>query len=213
MKTTNNASAANKNDGSSNIQDKNNIHPVPAYPFRKQASSSFSRVASWFTGRHSDNGDDNSTLGDFDESEWTPPDSSYGAAIPIGGWIPKPIRRMIEGTLIALGTAALVYMVVTTSMRVTNERNRSKHSDGGQNNNYVQSDDYYVNAYDSNSNYVSNGNGMYSDDRYYNGGLYLDDDRYVAYDQGENNDYGNDGEEEEDDGDESEDNEGGGRLY
>lgn len=206
MKEPTNATAANKDHGS--IQN-NTIHPVPAYPFRKQASSGFSRVASWFTGRYS--GDDNSTLADFDESEWTPPDSSYGAAIPVGGWIPKPIRRMVEGTLIALGIVALVYLVVNTSMRVTNERNRNKHSDG-QTNDYVQSgDDYY--AYESNSNYVANGKGVYSDDRYYDGGLYLDDDRYVAYDQGEMNDYDDEREGEDEDEDvESEDGEGGDRI-
>ena len=167
-------------------------HPssTTAYPLRKQATSSFSRVASWFSGRSSELGGGDS-LASFDEGEWTPPDSSYGAAIPVGGWIPKPIRRTIEGTLIALGTLMLVYMVVTTSMRVTNERNRSKNNDGGGS----SSVDSYMD-YKSNGNYAPQN---YDDDQYY-GGVYLDDDRYVAYDK---NDY----EEEEEDGEEDEDEE------
>jgi len=67
---------------------------------------------------------------------------------------------------------------------VSDENNQSKHTDG-QNNNDVH--------------YVANENGMYSDDRYYNGGLYLDDDRY--YDQGGKNDDGANREEDEDETD------------
>jgi hypothetical protein len=164
------------------------IHPAIAYPLRKLASSSsFSRVASWFA-HHSQgksSGDDGSSVADFDESEWTPPDSSYGAAIPVAGWIPKPIRRTIEGTLIALAIVALVYMVVTTSMRVTNER--SNKNDANRNS---------VDAYGSDS-YLQNGK-MYSDDKYYryDGGVYLDDDLYVTYGQQKN--YKSENDEEDD---------------
>lgn len=69
------------------------------------------------------------SLYDFHESEWTPPDSSYGAAIPIAGCIPKHIRRAIEVTLIGLGVIGLVFLIVTTSIRVSEEV--SKNRDGG----------------------------------------------------------------------------------
>jgi len=180
--------------------DHNNPCRTPAYPLRKQATSSFSRVASWFTGRNNSELGDNDSLASFDEAEWTPPDSSYGAAIPVGGWIPKPIRRTIEGTLIALGTLMLVYMVVTTSMRVTNERNRSKQNDGGGS----SVDSSYMDYKSNNGNYAPQND---YDDKYY-GGVYLDDDRYVAYDK---NDYaeGEDEEEDEDEGDGAEDEQDG----
>ena len=79
---------------------------------------------------------------------------------------------MIEGTLIALGIVALVYMVVTTSMRISNER--SNKSDANKNS---------VDSYGSDS-YMQNGK-RYSDDKYYryDGGVYLDDDLYVTYGQ------------------------------
>ena len=72
---------------------------------------------------------DEDSLADFDEAEWTPQDSSYGAAIPICGWVPKRIRQIIEATLIALTVFALVYMVVTTSMQIQeNKQNGNHHS-------------------------------------------------------------------------------------
>jgi hypothetical protein len=112
---------------------------------------SFQAVASWLSrssSKRSLSGDEDS-LGDFEDSEWTQPDSSYGAAIPFGGWIPKNIRRTIESTLIAILFIGLVYLVVATSIRVT-EGTSSSHSN-------------------------STGNGTDY------GGLYLDDDRYIAY--------------------------------
>jgi hypothetical protein len=102
----------------------------PTPPLQRSGSGGFSRVASWFSGGGSASSPlhqrrrtaDNDELADFDESEWTPPDSSYGAAIPVGGWIPKPIRRMIEWTLIALVAAGVVYVIVTTSIHLTDDR-------------------------------------------------------------------------------------------
>lgn len=187
---------------SNSQQQQQPINPAIAYPLRKQpSSSSFSRVASWFA--HHSHGmssgdDDGSSLADFDESEWTPPDSSYGAAIPVAGWIPKPIRRMIEGTLIALGIVALVYMVVTTSMRVTNER--SNKNDANRNS---------VDSY-GNDSYLQNGK-MYSDDNYYryDGGVDLDDDLYVTYGQQKN--YKSENDEEDEASIEDEDDDRGGR--
>jgi hypothetical protein len=50
--------------------------------------------------------------------DWTPHDSSYGAAFPICGWIPKDVRRAIEFTLLSGVVLVLVYLVVTTSIKV-----------------------------------------------------------------------------------------------
>jgi len=96
-------------------------------------TSSFSRVSSWL---HASSYADESLV-DFHDSEWTPPDSSYGAAIPVGGWIPKPIRRLIECTIVGAIISGLIYMVITTSIRLRGEGDSS--------------------------------------------GMYLDDDRYIAY--------------------------------
>lgn len=63
---------------------------------------------------------------DFHESEWTPPDSSYGAAIPVAGCIPKNIRRAIEVTLIGLGVIGLAFLIVTTSIRVSEEVSKNR---------------------------------------------------------------------------------------
>jgi hypothetical protein len=93
---------------------------------------SFQAVASWLSRSSSKislSGDEDS-LADFEDSEWTVPDSSYGAAIPFGGWIPKNIRRTIESTLIAVLFIGLVYLVVATSIRVTEETSRHTNTTG-----------------------------------------------------------------------------------
>lgn len=66
------------------------------------------------------------SLYDFHESEWTPPDSSYGAAIPVAGCIPKHIRRAIEVTLFGFGVIGLVFLIVTTSIRVSEEVSKNR---------------------------------------------------------------------------------------
>ena len=76
--------------------------------------STFNRIASWMT-QNSSQHDEESVL-DFQESEWTPPDSSYGAACPLFGWIPKNIRQNIEYTIILLLVLGLVYLVVMLSI-------------------------------------------------------------------------------------------------
>ena len=54
-------------------------------------TNTFTRIASWMTANSSQH--DEESVQDFEESEWTPPDSSYGAAIPLFGWIPKKTRQ------------------------------------------------------------------------------------------------------------------------
>jgi hypothetical protein len=96
------------------------------------------RSASWHDTRHhpktttrdvnsqSIYGGDHISLEAFDESEWTPPDSSYGAAIPVAGWIPKSIRRTIECTLIAVVLGCVVFFVVETSVRADSKSRNHK---------------------------------------------------------------------------------------
>lgn len=125
------------------------------------------------------NEDGNSSIGDFDSSEWTPPDSSYGAAIPIAGWIPKRIRRDIEWTVSVILITLCAALIITTSMR--SERN--KHNDA---------------VYDTTS--ANNGGLDLDDDRY----MYYDD---AFYEQQQDDDaYRDEGEEFEQEDDDNDDN-------
>jgi hypothetical protein len=129
------------------------IIPLPS----RKHTTSFQRVASWLTGRgvgrsrSSDHDED--SIRDFDASEWTPQDSSYGAAIPVAGWIPKGIRRSIEWTLIGGVAAVIVFLIVRTSLRAEASNNSHRKSV-----NETTVDNYYS---------VDN--------------LDLDDDRYISY--------------------------------
>jgi hypothetical protein len=126
------------------------------------------------------------SIGDFDSAEWTPPDSAYGAACPVCGWVPKHVRRMIEVSLIAGMVFGFVYLVVTTSMHINNERNAQKATEnttsisdsynGGQ---IALDDDLYV---EYNRNYVDDD--KYADDATNDDGGYYDD----AYQVNSNND-------------------------
>lgn len=110
-------------------------------------------MASWLTGSGSVPGHprhslDDDSLADFDESEWTPHDSSYGAAIPVGGCIPKPIRRAIEWTCIAVGIFGLVYLVITTSIHFSDDvaggkSNGTDTATGADGSLYLDDDFYY----------------------------------------------------------------------
>lgn len=74
---------------------------------------------------------DEDSLADFDDSEWTPHDSSYGAAFPLCGWIPKRIRRLIEATMIGIVVFMLVYLVVTTSIKISGIHDKSSSHNSG----------------------------------------------------------------------------------
>jgi hypothetical protein len=54
----------------------------------------------------------------FSEEDWTPLDTSYGAAIPFGGFIPKTIRRLIEHCILVLFVLSLTGLVVVTSIKL-----------------------------------------------------------------------------------------------
>ena len=128
------------------IQLLNPASPIQNKSFRPKKIAS--TVSSCF-------GDDHSSVQDFDESEWTPPDSSFGAAIPIAGWIPKSIRRMIEWTLIAAVFGFIVLFVVQTSVRADaryknhkSNNNNPTISDDSSSWNYL-ADDQYVMDFDN----------------------------------------------------------------
>jgi len=150
---------------------------MPPPPLHK--TSSFQRIASWLT---------NSSRGsvDFQENEWTPPDSSYGAAIPVGGWIPKNARRFIEWTMIGSFFLALCYFIITTSIRLSEDgsNNSSKNKNGK--NNYDGginlNDDRYI-EYNNNDDDVMKA--YYNDDD--------GDDAYAAVANDDGNAVANDG--------------------
>lgn len=119
-------------------------------------------------------------------NEWTPPDSSYGAAIPVGGWIPKATRRLIEATIMIVLLLAFVYLVVTVAMRLNEEATR--HQDNGSSTSgggiYVDDDFYVPYNKKSNDDDLYNANkGAYADDFFRQYGN--DDDRYIG-ENGEN---------------------------
>jgi hypothetical protein len=109
--------------------------PMPSAPTetalkpRLARPSTFHRITSWMTATSSQH-DEESVL-DFQESEWTPPDSSYGAAIPVFGWVPKTTRRYIEFLLMLLLIAGLVYLVVTISFIISEARHDNSINNGG----------------------------------------------------------------------------------
>jgi len=61
---------------------------------------------------------------DWDNKEWTPKDSSYGAAFPVCGFLPKNVRRAIEFSLIAAALIGVMCVIVTVSIILTNEHRR-----------------------------------------------------------------------------------------
>ena len=83
--------------------------------YRKQ--SALSRIASWMTVNSSQQ--DEESVGDFKESDWTPEDSSYGAACPLFGWIPKDRRQSMEFAILFILVIGLVYVMVMLSIVIT----------------------------------------------------------------------------------------------
>lgn len=133
-------------------------------PSKLTQQNSFQRIASWLTSNSSQNIEEDSVL-DFQESEWTPQDSSYGAACPLFGWIPKKTRQHIEAVLLLLLVLCVVYLVVMIAIMITEaRRDDSLTEDGGVLN---LDDDRYI---------------VYSDDR--NKAASDDDDSYWYYSSG-----------------------------
>lgn len=116
---------------------------------------------------------DDDTLADFDDSEWTPQDSSYGAACPVCGCIPKNVRRLIESSLIAGMVVAFVWMLVATSIHVTNVHKNSIQANSTENyynpTNGINDDFSRKQGMDDDTAYNSNGDDTFSyyvDDQY-----------------------------------------------
>lgn len=136
-------------------------------------------------------GDDMSqtdSLASFHESEWTPQDSAYGAACPVCGCIPKHVRRMIEFSLIAIMVVGFVWILVATSIQVTNARKDAMQSNSTDYHNgqmIAVDDDFYVE--------VTNDDLMVDDEaNLYDDMQALDDDRYALDDNSYVSSYGDD---------------------
>ena len=78
-----------------------------------------------------------------DNIEWTPQDSSYGAACQMFGWVPKRLRKIAEGILLMIILGLLIFGIVKTGMHM-------KASGSGEEASYFSDDDHYV-ANDRNS--------------------------------------------------------------
>ena len=75
--------------------------------------------------------DRNRSMSDYtapfdDTEEWTPDDSAYGAACPVFGWIPKPMRKIIEATFIFVLVLIFVVVVISASIKMSNDKNGNK---------------------------------------------------------------------------------------
>mmetsp|Transcript_22840 Transcript_22840/g.33728 ORF Transcript_22840/g.33728 Transcript_22840/m.33728 type:complete len:312 (+) Transcript_22840:109-1044(+) len=88
---------------------------------------------------------------DWDNQEWTPKDSSYGAAFPVCGFLPKNVRRAIEFSLIAGALFGVIYVVVTVSIKLTNEHRR-KNETNSTVSNIMVNDDHYIEYNQDNQN-------------------------------------------------------------
>merc|ERR1712029_1232733 len=74
-----------------------------------------------------------------DNVEWTPQDSSYGAAVPAFGWVPKRILKLFEGFFVVIVLALLIFVVVKTGIKI-----KSSGSGGGEDISYFDDDDHYI---------------------------------------------------------------------
>jgi hypothetical protein len=71
--------------------------------------------------------------------EWTPQDSSYGAAVSAFGWLPKRIRKLAESVFVVLTFAILVYLVIKIGAEIS--RTHSSSSGGDLD---LDDDDHYI---------------------------------------------------------------------
>lgn len=84
--------------------------------------------------------------------EWTPRDSSYGAAVSACGWVPKRIRRLIEAVFVILTFAILVFIVIKIGQEISSHAHSSE-SVGDLD---LDDDDHYI-AHNNDN----NGNGRF----------------------------------------------------
>lgn len=98
------------------------------------------------------------------EVEWTAQDSSYGAAFPCFGFVPKRIRQIIERVLIVVALILTIYMIVSMAIKLSSGISSSSSSGSLQ-----MDDDFYVE------------NGAY-DDENWNAYYYVNDDNDDLFD-------------------------------
>ncbi len=72
--------------------------------------------------------------------DWTPQDSSYGAAVSAFGWLPKRIRKLAEAVFVILAVGILLYVVVKIGAEIN--RTHSSSSSGGDLD--LDDDDHYI---------------------------------------------------------------------
>ena len=70
--------------------------------------------------------------------DWTPQDSSYGAAVSAFGWLPKRIRKIIEGFFVIFIMTLLIYIAVKTGIKLKSSGN------GNGEDTIMNDDDYYI---------------------------------------------------------------------
>lgn len=70
--------------------------------------------------------------------DWTPQDSSYGAAVSAFGWLPKRIRKLIEGFFVIFIMTLLIYIAVKTGFQLKSSGN------GNGEDTIMNDDDYYI---------------------------------------------------------------------
>mmetsp|Transcript_2908 Transcript_2908/g.4028 ORF Transcript_2908/g.4028 Transcript_2908/m.4028 type:complete len:139 (-) Transcript_2908:281-697(-) len=86
---------------------------------------------------------------DLESVVWTRPDSSYGAACPICGFLPKRIRKKMEYIILLSLATLFVGFVITASIRLSNDKSKG---DGDKSSYSVPKkwdydDDYYFDEY------------------------------------------------------------------
>ena len=90
--------------------------------------------------------------------EWTPPDSSYGAAIPACGWIPKRIRKSLEVVFFVLSVALLIFVLVKAGLELRSSGSSTTTSSSIGSSEYSKNDDLENENADNNAGNM-NGNG------------------------------------------------------
>ncbi len=82
------------------------------------------------------------TDNEFSANDWTPQDSSYGAAFPYCGWVPKKKRKMIEKVIYVLAGFFVLWLITTIAMLLTSDNKKSSSSVYYDDN--LGDDDHYV---------------------------------------------------------------------
>ena len=136
------------------------------------------------------------SVNDFQDDEWTPPDSAYGAACPVCGCLPKGVRRLIELCIVAGIALFVVYSVVLVSIWISREATNQAGDDDGDLNKV--DDDFYL----EDGGVADYYNGDFGDDDGQNGQQQGgdDDDDYFNEDADDGNNNDNDGDDDDDDG-------------